>query len=303
MAERERKKAKGSFADFDPFGAPTAPRSEAADSEPGTQADEQPPADGPPAETAPDPVKAAAPALPDESLSLAPLSLAALDRVMPRPHAPRSTRGELLAEDVDELERCEKYLRHADLAFWVRGRIMATINTGELYTGMYKTFADYARLEWNLGPRRVYQLMETWELAEHLVKTLTVDDAEPRINEEQVRQLLPYATWHGNDAAALVYELVARGGRRVTGTLIASVVAILPEDHFDLAEVTSLVEAHFAEGAPVVVASEKTSSPDVTQSVHTAVARIIKLARDRDSASRIADELEATAKQLRDRYS
>lgn len=220
-------------------------------------------------------------------------------QALPRPHAPLSHEAVLLPEERAELDRCEDLLRAADLAFWVRGRMMATINSAELHREKYKTFEEYCRHEWELSPSRVYQLIDAWELAEYLATTLTQEGVKPKLNEGQVRELLGFARRHGNEAAARVYQMVGRGGRRVTAKLLATVVDMLPNDEFDPEKAGELIEAYFAEGAPVTV---ERKDRDVAEVVHSTVARLVRLARDKTSASRIADELEQTAAELRAKY-
>ena len=243
-------------------------------------------------------VAASAVALTSTTLAQA---LPKIAQALPKPHAPRSREAALVAEERAELAQCEQLLRVADLAFWVKGRVLATIKEAALYREGYDSFDAYCLHEWDMTARRAYQLMDAWELAERIAMALADEGFRHNLNEGQVRALLGYARRHGNDAALLVYQVVCSSGRRVTGALLKAVVERLPNDEFDPDKVTALIKEYLAdEGATPIAPPEE--ERDVFVAVQSAVRRITSLATDKDTAARIADELERTAARLREQY-
>jgi len=80
-------------------------------------------------------------------------------------------------------------------------------------------------------PERAYRLIEAWPLAERL------SPIGGTLNESQIRELLPLAGRHGQDAAVTVYRTVTEtDGVQVTAALLRQVVGVLPADHFDPAD-------------------------------------------------------------------
>jgi hypothetical protein len=70
-----------------------------------------------------------------------------------------------------------------------------------------------------------------------------------KLNEGQVRELLPLAERHGEDAAVAVYQAVAEADDvRMTAAVLKDVVGQLPADHFDQAEAVSQIRAYLAGG-------------------------------------------------------
>ena len=66
-----------------------------------------------------------------------------------------------------------------------------------------------------------------------------------KLNERQVRELLPLAGRHGHDAAVTVYRTVAEtDGIQVTAALLHGTVSILPPGRFDPAEATEQIRAY-----------------------------------------------------------
>jgi hypothetical protein len=92
-----------------------------------------------------------------------------------------------------------------------------------------------------MGKSQAYRLVEAWPLAERL------SPIGERLTESHVRELLPFAGRHGQDAAATVYQAVAEAdGIRVTASVLHDVVGILPADYFDPAETASQIRAYLA---------------------------------------------------------
>jgi hypothetical protein len=68
-----------------------------------------------------------------------------------------------------------------------------------------------------------------------------------KINERQVRELLPLAKDHGEDAAVTVYQAVSEtDGVTVTAAVLHGVVGALPAGEFDPAEAVRQIRAYLA---------------------------------------------------------
>jgi hypothetical protein len=87
---------------------------------------------------------------------------------------------------------------------------------------------------------QAYRLIDAWPLAERL-------SPMGDINERQIRELIPLAALHGEDAAATVYGAISEtDGVHVTADLLHRAVAVLPRDHFDPAEAVRQIRAYLA---------------------------------------------------------
>ena len=86
---------------------------------------------------------------------------------------------------------------------------------------------------------QAYRLVDAWPLAERL------SPMGDKLNERQIRELLPLASRHGQDAAVAVYRTVAETeGIQVTAALLHGAVSILPAGHFDPAEAIGQIRAY-----------------------------------------------------------
>lgn len=182
----------------------------------------------PPVESsAPDPVaQAAAPAIWAGSV--------------PAPYASAED-GQLSNGEQADLVTCEAALDNLRVAFWAAGKALQVIRDARLYRTGHDTFEDYVEQRWDMSRAQAYRLVEAWPLAERL------SPIGDKINESQIRELLPLASRHGQDAAAAVYEAVtATDGVRVTAAVLREVIGILPADHFDPAEAASQIRAYLA---------------------------------------------------------
>ncbi len=184
---------------------------------------------------------------------------AAIASLLPAPHEPLSNDPALIPAERDELERCETALRAANVAFWVRGRMLQTIRDGDLYRETHSRFNDYCLEVWEVTARRANQLIEAWPLAEHLMLILGTIVPKININEGQVRALLSVQRRHGKEAAAFVYETIARSSVKVTATTIEAAIAVLPPDRFNRDEVARLLRDFLAGGVRALPAA--TSPP------------------------------------------
>ena len=166
-------------------------------------------------------------------------------RSVPAPYA-SAEHGQLSASEQADLATCEAALDNLRLAFAAAGKALQVIRDARLYRSTHDTFEDYAEQRWDMSRAQAYRLIEAWPLAERL------SPMGDKINERQVRELLPLADRHGPDAAATVYQAVAEAdGVRVTAAVLRDVVGLIPADHFDPGEAVSQIRAYLAgEHAP-----------------------------------------------------
>jgi hypothetical protein len=159
---------------------------------------------------------------------------------VPEPHSP-SGHGQLSASEQADLATCEAALDNLRVAFWAAGKALQVIRDAGLYRAGHGTFEDYVEQRWDMSRAQAYRLIEAWPLAERL------SPIGDKINESQIRELLPVASRHGQDAAAIVYQAVAEtDGVRVTAAVLRDVVGILPADHFDQADAIRQIRAYLA---------------------------------------------------------
>jgi hypothetical protein len=157
--------------------------------------------------------------------------------------------GQLSASEHDYLAACEAALDSLRLAFWAAGKALQVIRDARLYRETYGTFEEYVEDRWDISRPQAYRLIAAWPLAERLSPI-----GDKKLNEPQIRELLPLARTHGEDAAVTVYSTVAgTDGVTVTAAVLHGVVGILPEDRFDPAEAAEQIRAYLA-GAPVAPA-------------------------------------------------
>lgn len=77
------------------------------------------------------------------------------------------------------------------------------IRDARLYRDTHATFEDYVEQRWDISRSPAYRLIDAWPLAERL------SPIGDKLNERQVRELLPLASRPGHDAAVTVYRTVA----------------------------------------------------------------------------------------------
>lgn len=234
---------------------------------------------------------------------LASLTAESVARALPAPHEPTASTPTLAAAERNELGRCETALRAADVAFWVRGRMFQTIRDARLYRETHATFEEYCLQTWQRTARRVNQFIEAWPLAERLL--LELGTIVPKINEGQVRALLPLADEHGDAAAVYLYRALAQADVQVTAEVIKAVIRLLPVGPWDDANADKAVAAYL-DGPRVLPAANRREQPDQWA---TTLAQITKgvdrlaaaAADDPERARTIADSLEAAAVKIRAR--
>jgi len=159
---------------------------------------------------------------------------------IPEPHSPAG-HGQLSAAEVADLATCEAALDNLRLAFAAAGKALAVIQAARLYRATHDAFEDYVEQRWGMGKSQAYRLIEAWPLAERL------SPIGERLTESHVRELLPLAGRHGQDAAAAVYQAVDDAdGIRVTAAVLHDVVALLPADYWDPDEAVRQIRAYLA---------------------------------------------------------
>ena len=149
--------------------------------------------------------------------------------------------GELRDREQADLATCEAALENLRVAFWAAGKALQVIRDARLYRDTHATFEDYVEQRWDMSRPQAYRLIDAWPLAERL------SPMGDKLNERQVRELLPLASRHGHDAAVTVYRAVAETeGIQVTAAVLHGAVSILPTGRFDPAEATGQIRAYLS---------------------------------------------------------
>ena len=131
--------------------------------------------------------------------------------------------GQLSDHEHADLAACEAAVDNLRVAFWAAGKALQVIRDARLYRGTHATFEDYAEQRWDVSRSQAYRLIDAWPLAERL------SPMGDTLNERQIRELLPLAGRHGQDAAVTVYRAVAEtDGVQVTAAVLHGAVSILP---------------------------------------------------------------------------
>ncbi|MGY4098639.1 hypothetical protein ACW2Q0_03605 [Nocardia sp. R16R-3T] len=157
---------------------------------------------------------------------------------MPLP-VPKETAADGPLDDREQaqLTACESSIDGLRVAFWAAGRALQIVRDGRLYRERHASFDEYVEQRWEMQRSYAHKLIRAWPLAAKL------HPVAPAINEGQVRELLPVAAQHGEDAAITVYTTIAGAGDvKVTAGKLREAVALLPE-RFDKAEVVALLQA------------------------------------------------------------
>lgn len=220
---------------------------------------------------------------------------------VPDPHSPTGE-GELSISEKSDLATCEAAIDNLRRAFIAAGKALQVISDGRLYRATHGTFEEYVEQRWDIGRQYAYRLIAAWPLAERLSSIGTP-------TESQVRELLPLAGRHGQDAAEVVYQTVADAdGIRVTAATLRSVVGILPDGHFDREEAVRQIRAYLAGQLPPATPPPADPVEVLTASVSRFVASLrgdaIRAARSANpdavreviaSVRQVLDELEREA--------
>jgi len=159
-------------------------------------------------------------------------------RSLPDPYT-ATAEGRLSDREQADLATCEAALDNLRVAFWAAGKALQVIRDARLYRDTHATFEDYVEQRWDMSRSPAYRLIDAWPLAERL------SPMGDKLNERQVRELLPLASRHGHDAAVTVYRTVAEtDGIQVTAALLHGAVSILPPGRFDPAEAIGQIRAY-----------------------------------------------------------
>lgn len=150
--------------------------------------------------------------------------------------------GALDERERADLAACEGALDELRLAFARAGQALQVIRDARLYRETHPNFEQYVEDRWQMSRPQAYRLIGAWPLARALSPI-----GDTQLNEGQVRELLPLADRHGQDAAVAVYEELARAdGVRVTAALIRNAIAALPGDRWDRAKAVEQIRAYLA---------------------------------------------------------
>lgn len=163
---------------------------------------------------------------------------AAAPVVIPEPQPPAGDGPLSRAEEVG-LAACEAAMDNLRLAFAAAGKALQVIRDGRLYRETHPTFEAYGLDRWGMSRPQLYRLISAWPLAQRL------SPIGDKLNEGQVRELLPVAERHGEDAAAAVYQAVTEvDGVRVSAAVLKDVAGLIPADNFDQVEAASQIRAY-----------------------------------------------------------
>ena len=149
-------------------------------------------------------------------------------KALPHHFKPIADTPTLIEEERDSLAQCEAAIETLKTAFWAAGKALQIVRDGRLYRGEFDSFEAYCEERWQIGRDYADRLIKAWPVAERLL----ADDQEAgrRLNESQVRVLLPVAARHGDEAAALVYRTVGEiMGGAVTADVLRTAVRALPQ--------------------------------------------------------------------------
>ncbi|MFE5549259.1 hypothetical protein ACFQ71_36350 [Streptomyces sp. NPDC056534] len=130
--------------------------------------------------------------------------------------------GELSPDEEADFAACQAGVRNLHTAFWVAGKALETIKSGNLQRRVHTNFAQYVWEAFEISEPQMHRLMGEWRVGEALSQL----GWKPR--ESQVRELTSIADEAGVQAAVAVYDTVARSTKRVTAQILKDVAAQLP---------------------------------------------------------------------------
>ncbi|WP_405485943.1 hypothetical protein [Nocardia sp. NBC_00511] len=143
--------------------------------------------------------------------------------------------GPLSHPELEQLELCESSIDALRVAFWTAGRALQIVRDGRLYRAGHSSFDEYVEKRWDMQRSYAHKLIRAWPLAARL------HPVAPTINEGQIRELLPIAAAHGEDAAVTVYTTLAADAK-VTAGRLREALAVLPKQ-YDEPEVVRRLQA------------------------------------------------------------
>jgi len=181
------------------------------------------------------------PAIP-EAVFREPSTAGAAASAVPAPYEPADDSPTLSGKERSHLATCEAAIDTLRVAFAAAGKALQVIRDARLYRETHGTFEEYAEERWQMGRSYAYRLIAAWPIVEAL------SPMGDTVNERQMRELLPLAEQHGQDAAVTVYKTIAEtDGVRVTAAVIKGAVAVLPAgDEFDTEQAVAQIRAYLA---------------------------------------------------------
>lgn len=187
--------------------------------------------------------------------------------------------GPLSRSESEQLEVCESSIDALRVAFWTAGRALQIVRDGRLYRADHATFDDYVEKRWDMQRSYAHKLIRAWPLAARL------HPVAPSINEGQIRELLPVAAAHGEEAAVTVYTTLA-ADVKVTAGKLREAVAVLRDD-YDERELVQRLQAWLRGD---LVEEEQPHTADVFSSVESRLAaltqKVVKGSTDHPVAAR-----------------
>jgi hypothetical protein len=165
---------------------------------------------------------------------------------IPTPRPPDGD-GQLTPQEQDALDACKAGMNNLHNAFWVAGKSLETMATGNLHRNEgFGSFAEFVWSNWEISESQTYRLMDGWRIGESL------SQLGHRPRESQVRELTDIKRAAGDSAAVTVYDAVARSGERVTAKLLETVTRRLPPltPESSPAEIGQMVRAILAPPPP-----------------------------------------------------
>lgn len=160
--------------------------------------------------------------------------------LIPEPVALDAT-GELTAQELDELQRCERAFAHADTARWMAGKAAAALRERKLFRGQGRTWPQYCEEELGQSESDVNRQISRWELAEAVTQIWVTGMGS--VPDSHLDTLLEATKSHGVAAVAQGYvrlrQWAKADGLRVTAAFLnraleASTAEPLPVDGSEL---------------------------------------------------------------------
>lgn len=225
---------------------------------------------------------------------------------LPEPYESDAT-GPLSRKERDLLGRCESAIETAAKAFIVGGQALEVVIKGRLWREEHDSPEEYLASRWNMSVPHAYRWINAWRLGRRLYPI------GEKINEAQVRELLPlaklYGKTHAEDAAVVVYETVVKtDGAQVTAATLHDVVAVLPDGQWDPDRTAERIRAYLAgDYSPAVpdddpLQSLASESRRLNKGLERfAAVSVSAAAADPDAARRAISDLEATVQTIKDK--
>lgn len=220
---------------------------------------------------------------------------------LPVPYEALGDSPNLIDVERDDLAACEAAIDSLRVAAWAAGKALQVIRDARLYRATHATFEEYCEDRWQMGRTYANRLIRAWPLAERLVPIGTKE-----LNESHVRELLPLAAEHGEEAAVTVYKTIAEvDGVRVTAAVLKGAVEILPDGRFDHAEAVVQIRAYLARSTDDLNPLETTEVSAVEAftveagRLRTILQRVAKRDIVRSAANENPDEVKKVVTELR----